>query len=720
MRSAAFFCFFALAFVPTGALPARSGSDDPVIRGDQNTIGEESMRAAGHVEILWQGSAVYADAIDFNLKTRELFAEGRVTMTDGDMVLSGEKLVFNLKTQKGELLDAYGLASPTVRYQTDRLQQIDRETLAFRRLEFSSCAQIFPRWRINGRSGRIKKDRYIEIRGAVLRLKSVPVFYLPYLRYPLRKDGRATGLLFPGIGSSTLQGFFLKNAFFWAVKPNVDTTLGLDYFSKLGWGISDELRYLFRRASGSARFYYFRYRAGNGVYNLTDSDYYVDAEHQQELPFLNTRLLLNVNRQSRPAFLRLFDSAFDRVKSANFQTALTLTSSFRNVQLSASASRRDTYYVFKDTSRVEEQLPSLALSLNQQKLGPLPGYLSLNAGFLRTRLGGVSYDEDPELIAGLWSQRLSLTPSYQLPLLRLPWLSGSLDLNSLNVFYDQSLDPNTKEIVDQPVYVRSQTVSFSLTGPIFGRIFGSGQCRWKHVIEPQFFVRYASDSVNIDRVVKVSSSDYPPYSYAGFRLTTRLLTRGGSNAAGAAAGASELLSYTIGQQYYFDPAAANLNRKINGEYPVFSDLNQTLRLRLSSAFVLDASAEYNHYIRGLRVFNLRAGYDRPGAPLTGSFSYNIYRNPYQRANFELNRRQLAGTLRLDVAGFPLKLDSRVEYDLTEKRLLLGALNVGFDFQCLLLRAEIRFYSWMGQNETQFQFGVSLGELGMVGNFFGGK
>ena len=718
MRSAAVLCFFVLALVSVPALRAQSGGDEPVILADQKTIGEESMRAAGHVEVLWQGSAVYADAIDFNLKTRELFAEGRVTMTDRDMVLSGEKLVFNLKTQKGELLDAYGLASPTVRYQTDRLEQTDRETLAFRRLEFSSCAQIFPRWRINGRSGRIKKDRYIELFGAVLRLKSVPVLYLPYLRYPLNKDGRATGLLFPGIGSSTLQGFFLKNAFFWAIRPNLDTTLGVDYFSKLGWGFSDELRYLFRRASGTARAYYFRYRPDNGVYNLTASDYYVDAEHQQTLPFLNTRLRLNVNRQSRPGFLRLFDSAFDLLKSANFTTEAALTSSFRNVQLTVSSSRRDTYYVFKDTSKVEEQLPAVALNLNQQKIGRLPGYLSLAAGFLRTRFSGQSYDEDPELIGGVWSQRLTFTPSYQLPLLRLPWLSGSLDLESSNVLYDQSLDPETREVLDEPVFVRSQTVSLSLKGPIFSRVFGSGSGRLKHVIEPQLVVCYAGDTVNGDRVVRVNRFDYPAYSYASFQLTTRLLSRS-SGAAGSAAGAGEILSYTIGQQYYFDPAAANLNRKINGEYPAFSNLTQTLRLRLGRDFTLDASADYNHYIHGLRMLNLRAGYSRPGAPLTGSFSYNLYRNPYQRADFELNRRQLGGALRLDAAGFPLKLDTRLEWDLTEKRLLLAALSAGFDFQCLLLKAEIKFYSWMGRNETQFQLGLSLGELGMVSNFFGG-
>ncbi len=108
MRCTAFFLLLAAG----GLLPAQDEHEDPVVYADQKTIGEDALRAAGHVEVLWQDYVIYADAIDFNLKTRELFAEGRVTMAAKDMVLSGEKLVFNLKTQKGELLDATAWPAP--------------------------------------------------------------------------------------------------------------------------------------------------------------------------------------------------------------------------------------------------------------------------------------------------------------------------------------------------------------------------------------------------------------------------------------------------------------------------------------------------------------------------------------------------------------------------------------------------------------------------------
>jgi LPS-assembly protein len=699
-----------------GPLAAQAEHVDPIIYADHKVIGEDALRAVGHVEVLWQDYVIYADAIDFNLKSHELFAEGRVTMAAKDMVLSGEKLVFNLKTQKGELVDTYGLVSPVVRYETDRLVQTDRETLTFKKLDFTSCAQIFPRWRITSRKGKIKKDKYIEMNDVLLRIKNVPVFYLPYLRYPLQKDGRATGILIPGIGNSSLRGFFLQNSFFWAIRPNIDMTLGVDYFSKLGVGVSDELRYLFRHASGSARYYYFKYRKDNGIYDDADHDYYVEADHIQTLPFLNTQLVLNVNRQSRPGFLRLLDNSFDRALSTNFQSSLSLTSSFSNINISLSASHQETYYFFADSSRILEYLPSLSVHLNQQKLGKLPGYLSLAVDYQSMRRGGVTYEEEPVFETGFRSQRLTVVPSYQLPLLKLPWLNSSLDLASRNTFYAKSLDPVSKKIVDEPLYMKFHTVKLSLQGPVFFRIFNSGKSKLKHVIEPQFEFRYVTKVDNRNLLIPVDYFDYPSYSYAGFSLTTRLLTKSGDSSASS----SEMLSYTIAQEYYLDAAEANLFRKIGGEYPIFSELSNKLRFQPVVNLSIDAALSYNYYIHGVSRMNLSASYQLPGAPLTGSLSYSVYRNPFTAKSYIFNRTILGGDVKLDFPRFPVRLQAGVDYDFTAKEFRYGSINVSFDYQCLIFSTECKVFSYLGRSEFQFRFGFSLGNLGMVGDFFGGK
>ena len=47
---------------------------------------------------------------------------------------------------------------------------------------------------------------YALLNNAVIRVKDVPVFYLPVMYYPIQDDDRATGFLLPTYGRSTYRG----------------------------------------------------------------------------------------------------------------------------------------------------------------------------------------------------------------------------------------------------------------------------------------------------------------------------------------------------------------------------------------------------------------------------------------------------------------------------------------------------------------------------------
>ena len=84
----------------------------------------------------------------------------------------------------------------------------------------------------------------------VLKVKDVPVFYLPAMYYPINKEDRATGFLIPIYGSSDDQGQTLSNAFFWAINRSQDATLYHDFYSKTGQGFGGDYRYV--QAPGSS------------------------------------------------------------------------------------------------------------------------------------------------------------------------------------------------------------------------------------------------------------------------------------------------------------------------------------------------------------------------------------------------------------------------------------------------------------------------------------
>jgi len=56
----------------------------------------------------------------------------------------------------------------------------------------------------------------------VFRIKKVPVFWWPYIRYPLDRD-RSTGFLMPQIGYSGNKGFTLNEAFYWVLRSSIRT-----------------------------------------------------------------------------------------------------------------------------------------------------------------------------------------------------------------------------------------------------------------------------------------------------------------------------------------------------------------------------------------------------------------------------------------------------------------------------------------------------------------
>ena len=92
----------------------------------------------------------------------------------------------------------------------------------------------------------------------MLRVKGVPLLYMPFLYYPIRDDERQTGFLMPTYGTSTLRGQAISNAFFWAIDRSQDATFFHDWFTRTGQGYGSEYRYVSGpQSDGIVRIYRF-------------------------------------------------------------------------------------------------------------------------------------------------------------------------------------------------------------------------------------------------------------------------------------------------------------------------------------------------------------------------------------------------------------------------------------------------------------------------------
>jgi LPS-assembly protein len=84
----------------------------------------------------------------------------------------------------------------------------------------------------------------------LMRFKDVPIFYTPYISFPLG-DERKSGLLFPEFGHSTTNGYQLQVPYYFNLAPNYDLTLTPGILSARGVQLGAEFRYLTAGSHGT-------------------------------------------------------------------------------------------------------------------------------------------------------------------------------------------------------------------------------------------------------------------------------------------------------------------------------------------------------------------------------------------------------------------------------------------------------------------------------------
>ena len=155
----------------------------------------------------------------------------------------------------------FGGQEPDVYFYGNTIEKLSARSYRLTRGGFTTCVQPTPRWEVTSASVVINLNDYAVARNILLRVKGVPLMYLPVLYYPIRDDERATGFLMPTYGSSTLRGQALSNAFFWAIGRSQDATFFHDWFTRTGQGAGAEYRYVAGQGSyGTFRFYGFNQR----------------------------------------------------------------------------------------------------------------------------------------------------------------------------------------------------------------------------------------------------------------------------------------------------------------------------------------------------------------------------------------------------------------------------------------------------------------------------
>ncbi|MDD4463739.1 MAG: LPS assembly protein LptD [Desulfobacterales bacterium] len=234
-----------------------AGSKDAgpwIIAADRITYDEPGKVyiAEGNVVITRADRRLTADRVRFDHQQMKASADGHVMLIAGKDVLTGEGVDIDLNSETGTIYGGSIFIQENHFYiQGDTIQKTAKSTYTIDRGSFSSCDGKKPDWKITGRNLNVTVEGYGTVQHAALWVKDVPVFYLPYLFFPVKLK-RQSGLLTPEFSHSDRKGFQYVQPFFWAINDSSDATLYADVMETRGVKMGMEYRYILDKKSKGA------------------------------------------------------------------------------------------------------------------------------------------------------------------------------------------------------------------------------------------------------------------------------------------------------------------------------------------------------------------------------------------------------------------------------------------------------------------------------------
>src|SRR3990170_3060593 len=203
-----------------------------------------------------------ADSINYDKAKDTYYAEGHVLVVQGKSSIRADKMTVDMKASHAtaygnvETIDEEG----NVHITGEEIKKTGNQSYSVYRGNFTTCdceADESPAWSFYSADADVTLGKYLTAWNTLFYVKSAPVFYFPYLIFPVETE-RESGFLPPRVGYSQVRGFEPDNSFFWAISESTDATFYLDIENIRGIGKGIEYRYaLSKNTDGEFYFYHF-------------------------------------------------------------------------------------------------------------------------------------------------------------------------------------------------------------------------------------------------------------------------------------------------------------------------------------------------------------------------------------------------------------------------------------------------------------------------------
>jgi LPS-assembly protein len=679
-RAALLLCFFlGLAWPVCGQEFARGDDDAPVLLEAEELIFDrptETYQARGAVRLQRGDLTLLSDELSWNAASGEAAASGNVRLHDPEGTVSGEQLQVNVETGQGFLNQGQiFLRERNFHVAGERIEKFGEHSYRIHRGTFTTCDSDPPPWKFTARRLDVTLGAYAQARHAVFYLRDIPVFYFPYLIYPVKTE-RESGFLMPRFGYSSRRGTQFSVAYYQVLARHLDATIQLDYLSALGLGKGLEYRYILGNGETEGVL------QGYHVSGFEDEGdrYAIDWKHSGDLP-AGARFTADIEYVSRHDYFTDFGTMSGEYNRDQTESVLAVQRNWGPYSLIGQMRYTQDLQV-PDNDSTLQRLPEISFASTRQRFGKSPFYHRFDSTYTHF------WRQEGET-----GQRLTARPA-----LSAVFQPGEIVEIVPVVGFRQRFYWTDAGDEGQGIYDFSNRVATR-----FSRAFrpqGERIRSIQHNIEPEILYSYipSRDQTALPQFDALDRIE--PLNQVTYSLTNRFIAR--VEPPGEPSFVHEFLYLRLSQDHFF--------RQPEGSDDSFSDLRADLRLRPTRASFLNIDAEYDLSAReggffdNFRIFSALGGvHDQAGNGLSLNYRYD------QRENIEY----LATGI--DLAALrPVYLNYQHRQDLFGHRTLEQVVNLEYRSQCWSL-----FLTWRDRlDDTEYLLTFALTGIGRVARLGG--
>ncbi|MEC7368694.1 MAG: LPS assembly protein LptD [Pseudomonadota bacterium] len=212
---------------------------------DASLVLDNSASIQGNVEIHTASRLIGADAADINLVDNQLNLQGHVIIREPGLLIRGESAIGDFFNGTGQVNTAsFLLQESGFRGSAESLEKQSPTKIAIANGNFTQCAPGDDLWLMQMSTLNLDMaSGTATAKDVTLRIKDVPVFYLPYAKFPIDTK-RHSGILPPSLNKDSENGLNLTAAYYFNIATNLDASYTFSNIAQRGTLHQIESRYL--------------------------------------------------------------------------------------------------------------------------------------------------------------------------------------------------------------------------------------------------------------------------------------------------------------------------------------------------------------------------------------------------------------------------------------------------------------------------------------------